>query len=220
MNLHEIKTKIGELQGALDWHHRGQFLLEPRYVLTVTLEDEGGEPLFWSNDEWWQPELDKAQIYPDQNGACLYYAPEIPSEYILFEEAEKRQLEFYLRNGMYQPEINERGNYVTRHFFPDWDGNHGTQYVYEHALKSVGNSQWRHYATKQDSAYFQYWYSLELMTLVSYAEGDIYVVRSFSIDSFMEELIEMQEYQFKLNWGLEEIDFISLREELEVLHGR
>lgn len=216
MNKTQAIRRVGQLEVAVQ-----SLTIKPapeqEYVLMV--EVEYGEPLFWNNEHWWVPDFEIAQTYLNNTGSRIFYGKDYDSRYETVEQAELIYLNYRLKNGLIDYEKNERGNVIERHFYSDYDGCHGSGFIYEKYVKSIQPEGWRHYGTRQDSEYYRIWYNVQLLTTVSYCEGDITIVRCTDIDSFMEEVIDLQEFQFGLGYGLEEINFIKLREELEGLHA-
>ncbi len=84
-------------------------------------------------------------------------------------------------------ETNQRGNTIHRSF-------HSTdRYRFDFQLCTKAKG-WRQYDTNQDAWYFGVWVQPEKRKILSYAEGDISVVRCPTEESYHAELKSMAEF--------------------------
>lgn len=82
------------------------------------------------------------------------------------------------------PEVNERGNTVFRSF-------HSTErYRFDFQLCTTSKG-WKQYDTDQDAWYFGVWVHVEKRVILTYAEGDISVVKCPTEESYHAELAHM-----------------------------
>ena len=85
-------------------------------------------------------------------------------------------------------EINERGNEVIRMFEPEAD-----RYCFDfkHCTPSKG---WLQFDTDQDAHYFGVWVNKSKRWIVTYAEGDVTIVKCPTVESFNMEIKGMCEF--------------------------
>ena len=84
-------------------------------------------------------------------------------------------------------EVNERGNTIFRSFHP------ADRYQFDFNLCSKKKG-WKQYDTSQDAWYFGVWVHPEKRVIITYAEGDITVVRCPTDESYHAELKSMAEF--------------------------
>ncbi len=85
------------------------------------------------------------------------------------------------------PETNKRGNFV----FRSWAHSDRYRYDFEICTKKKG---WVQYDTKQDAWYFGCWVNPARRLILTYAEGDITVVRCPTEESYHAELADMAQF--------------------------
>ena len=85
------------------------------------------------------------------------------------------------------PEVNERGNTIIRHFRSI------DKYEFDFRLCTKPKG-WRQYDTNQDAWYFGVWVHPEKRVILTYAEGDISVVKCPTDESYHAELKNMAEF--------------------------
>jgi len=83
--------------------------------------------------------------------------------------------------------MNNRGNTVKSTFLS------ADRYLFDFRLCPVSQG-WIQYDTNQDAWYFGVWVNVERRKVVTYAEGDIYLVECSSLDTFRKELADMQDF--------------------------
>ncbi|MBA7471765.1 hypothetical protein ES707_07075 [subsurface metagenome] len=82
------------------------------------------------------------------------------------------------------PEVNERGNAVFRSFRST------ERYRFDFQLCTTDKG-WKQYDTDQDAWYFGVWVHVEKRVILTYAEGDISVVKCPTEESYHAELAHM-----------------------------
>ena len=85
------------------------------------------------------------------------------------------------------PEVNARGNQVFRSF------HHAARYLWDFHI-CTKEKGWRQYDTDQDAWYFGVWVHPERRIILTYAEGDVTVVKCTSEASYHAELASMAEF--------------------------
>ena len=85
-----------------------------------------------------------------------------------------------------EPRINERGNNVHHLFIGSCD-----RLQFDCGPCSADKG-WEQYDTDQDAWYFGVWIHIEKRMTVTYAEGDLYVATCPTLESFREELKDLQ----------------------------
>lgn len=85
------------------------------------------------------------------------------------------------------PEVNERGNTILRSFHPT----ERYQFDFKLCTKERG---WKQYDTSQDAWYFGVWVHPEKRLILTYAEGDISVVKCPTEETYHAELKSMAEF--------------------------
>lgn len=89
--------------------------------------------------------------------------------------------------GVAMPEVNKRGNTVIRRF-------HSTErYLFDFRL-CTPKKGWKQYDTNQDAWYFGVWVNRDKRVILTYAEGDITVVKCPAEDNYHAELRHMDEF--------------------------
>ncbi len=83
--------------------------------------------------------------------------------------------------------VNEFGNEITDGFYP------GDRYRYDFGPCS-SEKGWTQYDTNQDAHYFGIWVHIEKRWIFSYVEGDTYLTKCPTRESFKAELKHMAEY--------------------------
>ncbi len=97
------------------------------------------------------------------------------------------KLEEDLKAGRFKEEINEKGNIVERSF------RRGDRYHFD--FKECHPSKgWKQYDTDQDAWYFGMWVHVEKRQILTYAEGDITLVKCPITESFKAELKAMADF--------------------------
>lgn len=86
-----------------------------------------------------------------------------------------------------EPEINERGNIIIRRF------RHVDRYAYDYKL-CTKRKGWKQYDTTEDAWYFGIWVHAERRIIITYAEGDVTIVRCPTEDSYHAELKSMADF--------------------------
>ena len=81
--------------------------------------------------------------------------------------------------------INERGNTIEDDFFCDRD-----RYYYDHRL----GQDWHQYDTWQDAHYFGVWVNVKKRQILTYAEGDVSLVKCLDQEHLRTELKSMEEF--------------------------
>ena len=84
-------------------------------------------------------------------------------------------------------EVNARGNFVFRTFC------HADRYRWDFKVCTKAKG-WRQYDTKQDAWYFGVWVHAEKRLILTYAEGDVTVVKCPTEESYHAELKHMAEF--------------------------
>ncbi len=86
-----------------------------------------------------------------------------------------------------KPEVNERGNTITRSFFPEAD-----RYKFDDEFKSYDG--WKQYDTDQDERYFGCWINKDKKQVATYAKGDLTLCECKTIESFNAEIEFMNHF--------------------------
>ena len=90
------------------------------------------------------------------------------------------------------PEINAQGNEVIRDFCPS------DRYTYDFGQCSSSNG-FAQVDTSQDASYYGTWANPFTLITVTYAEGDLIIVKCKSKESFVDELIAIKKWNEE--WG-------------------
>ncbi len=86
-----------------------------------------------------------------------------------------------------KPEVNQRGNAVFRSF------RQTERYQFDFKL-CTREKGWKQYDTSQDAWYFGVWVHPEKRVIITYAEGDVTVVKCSTDESYHAELKSMAEF--------------------------
>lgn len=87
-----------------------------------------------------------------------------------------------------QREINERGNEVIRNFMFNGDR---YRWDFDPDFKSRG---WEQYDTSQDAWYFGIWVNKKLLQILTYAEGDLTLVKCPDVEHFNAEIESLNRF--------------------------
>lgn len=107
----------------------------------------------------------------------------LPGDEITARVTEYFTLASVLRSDGYDPEINERSNYIDRY------SHHIDRYHYDNRLKG-----WKQYDTSQDAWYFGIWVNVEERKILTYCEGDVIIVTCTTEENYHAELMSMAEF--------------------------
>lgn len=91
------------------------------------------------------------------------------------------------RNKKVFTEINERGNEVSKWFHPS------DRYYYDQTLCNEKQG-WKQWDTDQDAAYFGVWVHPDKRHILTYCEGDVFLVKCPDQESFRDELKTMSDF--------------------------
>ena len=85
------------------------------------------------------------------------------------------------------PETNKRGNTIFRSF------HHTDRYQFDFNL-CTSKKGWKQFDTNQDAWYFGVWVHPEKRVILTYAEGDVTIVKCPTEESYHAELKDMAEF--------------------------
>lgn len=115
---------------------------------------------------------------------------------------------YRLANGLYDPEINARGNTVIRRWRDDYEAEDRYKFDWEICTPELG---WEQYDTSQDAWYFGVWVNIKERRTLTYAEGDVTIVECPDDAHLQAELDNMAKFYGPAPPAMIACDSIGLR---------